>query len=142
MDDYVDQMVEAFIAALLWAGLSDVLEEGQEEGGNTMSFEDAGYDADDIHPDALAEIEHDCAEFYEHNANILNWIRTRHRSGGSSTGFYNAEMAGHDFYLTREGHGVGFWDRGLGMVGDILTHEAKCYGSVDAYVGDDGKIYV
>ena len=139
MDDYVDQMVEAFIAALLWAGLSDVLEEGQEEGGNTMSFEDAGFDSEDIHPDALAEIYHDCEEFYETHRCILDYIRTH---GVGTAGRYGAEQCGHDFYLTREGHGTGFWDRGLDAIGQILSDASKPYGSVDAYVGGDGKIYV
>ena len=40
----------------------------------------------------------------------------------------SAEMAGHDFALTRNGHGAGFWDRGLGEIGDMLTEECKPYG--------------
>lgn len=38
------------------------------------------------------------------------------------------EQAGHDFWLTREGHGAGFWDRGLGRAGDVLTKAAKAFG--------------
>lgn len=62
--------------------------------------------------------------------------------------------AGHDFWLTRNGHGAGFWDgdwkepmpEGNGLtnhhtVGDYLTAMSKPYGSFDLYVGDDGKIY-
>lgn len=48
---------------------------------------------------------------------------------------------GHDFWLTRNGHGVGFWDRGLGELGDALSEAAKRQGSCDLYVGDDGLIY-
>lgn len=47
----------------------------------------------------------------------------------------------HDFWLTRNHHGAGFWDRGLGSVGDKLTKCAHSFGSVDLYVGDDGLIY-
>lgn len=39
-----------------------------------------------------------------------------------------AELAGHDFALTRNGHGAGFWDRGLGRIGDMLTKECEPYG--------------
>ena len=46
---------------------------------------------------------------------------------------YDWASAGHDFYLTREGHGAGFWDRGLGIVGDALTYIAKPYGSSDYF---------
>ena len=48
---------------------------------------------------------------------------------------------GRDFWLARNGHGVGFWDRGLGELGDQLSECAKRQGSCDLYVGDDGLIY-
>lgn len=48
---------------------------------------------------------------------------------------------GHDLWLTRNGHGAGFWDRDLGDLGDALTEAAKRQGSADLYVGDDGLIY-
>jgi hypothetical protein len=43
------------------------------------------------------------------------------------------EQAGHDFWLTRNGHGAGFWDRGLGKIGDQLTKEAQVYGEVHVW---------
>lgn len=53
-----------------------------------------------------------------------------------------ASMAGHDFWLTRCGHGAGFLD------GDwpephasALDEAAKAFGNVDLYVGDDGRIW-
>ncbi len=48
---------------------------------------------------------------------------------------------GHDLWLTRNGHGAGFWERGLDELGDALTDAAKRQGSCDLYVGDDGLIY-
>lgn len=44
------------------------------------------------------------------------------------------EQCGHDFILTRNGHGAGFWDRGYGAAGDRLTSAAKAYGEVHATV--------
>ena len=41
---------------------------------------------------------------------------------------------GHDFALTRDGHGAGFWDRGYGERGERLTDAAKSFGSVEAYI--------
>ena len=54
----------------------------------------------------------------------------------------DAAQAGHDFWLTRNGHGAGFWDRGLGERGDRLTNAAHVYGACDLYLGDDGFVYV
>ena len=51
-----------------------------------------------------------------------------------------AEQAGHDFWLTRNGHGAGFWDRGLGRVGELLTEAAKSCGEAYVYVADDGTL--
>lgn len=39
--------------------------------------------------------------------------------------------AGHDFWLTRGGHGTGFWDRGLGELGERLSEAARKYGEPD-----------
>ena len=38
-------------------------------------------------------------------------------------------QVGGDFWLTRNGHGAGFWDRGLGEVGQQLTELATSFGS-------------
>jgi hypothetical protein len=51
------------------------------------------------------------------------------------------ERAGHDFWLTRNGHGAGFWDRGLGTLGNRLSAAAKVYSGCDLFVGDDARVY-
>lgn len=43
------------------------------------------------------------------------------------------EQIGHDFWLTRNGHGAGFWDRGHGELGDKLSDLAKTFGTVHVY---------
>jgi hypothetical protein len=45
--------------------------------------------------------------------------------------------AGHDFWLTRNGHGAGFWDGDWPVYGDLFTKIAKGYGEVDAHYGSD-----
>ena len=73
----------------------------------------------------------ECAEFQATHATLLSEAyRDR----------YDASSAGHDFWLTRNHHGAGFWDRGLGEVGRKLTEAAHVYGDYDLYVGDDGKV--
>lgn len=49
---------------------------------------------------------------------------------------------GHEFLLTRNDHGTGFWDRGLGELGDKVSKICKSFGSKDIYKGDDEKIYI
>ena len=55
---------------------------------------------------------------------------------------YDLKAAGRDFWYTRNHHGVGFWDRSLGDVGDKLTEAAHAFGEVSLYRGDDGLIYL
>ena len=84
--------------------------------------------------DALVErIERDCAEFQEINAEAL----AEYEEAG-----FDLAQAGHDFWLTRNGHGAGFWDRDLpGDLGDYLTNACRSFGSLDLYAGDDNMIH-
>jgi hypothetical protein len=55
---------------------------------------------------------------------------------------YEAIQAGRDFWFTRNHHGVGFWDRGLGPTGDSLSAVSHRFRETDVYRGDDGLIYL
>jgi hypothetical protein len=57
------------------------------------------------------------------------------------TEFTDDEHIAHDFWLTRNHHGAGFWDGDYGKYGDKLTAIAQTFSEVDLYVGDDGLIY-
>jgi len=90
-------------------------------------------DAKGWSPELTASTVTDCETFQESNLAELDIAY--------ATGDYGPVQAGHDFWLTRNGHGAGFWDRGLGPVGTRLTDAAHACGSVDLYAGDDGWIY-
>jgi hypothetical protein len=48
----------------------------------------------------------------------------------------------HDYILTRNHHGAGFWDGDWDKsVGEILTTVARLHPEIEAYVGDDNLIY-
>lgn len=52
------------------------------------------------------------------------------------------DYLGHDFALNRAGHGTGFWDRGLGEIGDRLSKAALVCGDAYLYHDNDGRIYM
>ncbi len=55
----------------------------------------------------------------------------------------HASQAGHDFWLTRNGHGAGFWDRTdiwTEAERERMTNQSQAFGEVDLYVGDDCKV--
>ena len=52
------------------------------------------------------------------------------------------EQVGHNLWLSRNGHGTGFWDRGF-LHGDFLHARAKRMETCDLYLsGDDDVIYL
>lgn len=54
---------------------------------------------------------------------------------------YTPVQAAGDFWLSRNGHGAGFFDRGLGELGQSLHRDAKAWGSADLYLGRGGWIH-
>lgn len=86
-------------------------------------------------PHTLERIHEDCAQFIKLSSEYLANVH-------KNVPGYSAANAGNDFWLTRNGHGAGFWDRDLGDDGDLLTDIADSFPAIDAYMGDDGKVYL
>ncbi len=114
----LDEFTQGYIACALW--LAD--EELEVE---------AVYD--ELAPQAIESMVEDCRSFQEENGDALRVACNRHDD--------SEQRAGHDFWLTRNGHGAGYWDRGLGNAGEALSEAAKRCGETDLYVGDDQLIY-
>jgi len=126
--------LDAFTRAYIEAALFSTNDESDEKGGEPL---DANYSAEDIAPETMELIVEDCADFQQRFGQLIEdepEVRGEERWG-------RWELAGHDFWLTREGHGAGFWDGDWPVHGDELTAAAKSYGGFDLYVGDDGIIY-
>jgi hypothetical protein len=96
-------------------------------------------DANDVSAETTERMREECADFMRGNlADLREYAERRSYDPNQGTVW---EYAGHDFWLTRNGHGAGFWDRGLGELGDRLTAACKPYGEIYLYIGDDGKVY-
>jgi hypothetical protein len=95
----MDKFTQAYITAMLWAECDD---DGPL---------DYNYSVEDIDPLSLELIIDDCQRFQAENQVDINTYPDREYTGD--------ELAGHDFWLTRNGHGTGFWDR------DYLTEEVR-----------------
>ena len=117
-----DEAFAAYVECALWASYDDE--------GNP--YDELGYTADDFAPEALAQMRAELVDFLSHH----------HGANAEAVAAVEPRMLGHDFWLTRNRHGAGFWDRGLGPVGDALTEWAHSFGESDVYVGDDGRLYV
>ncbi|GAA6622766.1 hypothetical protein [Scytonema sp. NUACC26] len=112
----LDEFTFAYIEAALWSSLDDDDEPM-----------DKHYSIEDIHVFTLEEMIADCHSFQEKAGDRLhnNW-----------------EQAGHDFWLTRNRHGCGFWDGFWDKeLGKELTDLSHSFGEYDLYVGNDDLIY-
>ena len=108
MTPVLDEFTHAFLCAALW--LSDP-HPGQGEWSEHDDWSIANIDRASI-DDAIR----DCADFQQTHADDLSQAGTPAQNG-------------HDFFLTRNHHGTGFWDRGYGVVGERLSNASKAYGT-------------
>lgn len=118
--DSVEGMVEAYLDAAEWTEAESM------EGGIGWNKE------------AYKVARRACWDFLEMgttNEDVLCMLR----AGG-----WTPEQAGHDLWLTRNGHGTGFWDRDrkVEKLGELLSNYAERMGEQYVVVGDDGWIYL
>jgi hypothetical protein len=92
---------------------------------------DDHFDTDDFSVEALKKAVADCAGFQEKHADDLC-----DEDDGQT---------GHDFWLTRNGHGAGFWDGDYeDEKGERLTEGCDWqgdYGELNIWVDTDGSLY-
>jgi hypothetical protein len=96
-------------------------------------------DLDEVFPDCIRKIWEDCQRFQLENEQLLDAAYQSMRRDGGDRRLFDVTDAGHDFWLSRNGHGVGYWDRGLGEVGEKLHKAAAAYGQINVLPGD-GKM--
>lgn len=159
----LDPFAQGYIEALFFTEEESLAEQCGEDGGAAPYSQSAVKGFSDLAPCALASIIADCEAFQRDNATTLAEAYTRD---------YDAEQAGRDYWFTRNGHGVGFWDRKelepQGEEWEALQRpldtwspaesalharlkaeslgerlSAACrYSEVSPYLGDDGKVYL
>jgi len=128
-DKHFEEFIDAYFETALWSSN----DESTPEGGEPM---DKNYGVEDFNPTVYQNLRNDARRFFDAHYDKFH---------GGPTGPSGASpyaMAGHDFWLNRNGHGAGFWD------GDWPDPEAtaldaasRSAGEIDLYVGDDNKIY-
>ena len=119
------EFVKAYIRAALWSSSSDNGDELEKK-----------YTVDDIDHDTLVRMAKDSKDFQDKYGELYD-------QGG-----WDDEQAAIDFWLSRNGHGSGFKDRGYDYnneeIGDKLHKAAESYGPYDLYLGDgqyDGILF-
>ena len=131
-----DTFYRAFIEAALWISI--------DENDEPL---DSNYDINDLSSEADTTLETMARFFWERNIAALKYVETE--NGYYQNGYTLDELAGHDLWLTANGHGAGFWDRTFYTVDcDVLedtqydyserfTKEAEIIGELHLYVHED-----
>jgi hypothetical protein len=105
---------DAMVECALWSSTAEFWEPNTDEVSIPC---DELHDESHIAPELLTEWRDDLRAFMDDNEADLADM--------------NLSQIGHDFWLTRNRHGAGFWDRGLGERGRRLTDAAHVYGETD-----------
>ena len=108
----LDAFTRGYLECAEWCGLDEADKDAFEDADNPC-WSDA----------ALASAKADCKAFQDEAGDAIEGHESR---------------AGHDFWLTRNRHGAGFWDGDWPKdVGQRLTEAAHAYGECDVWYDFD-----
>jgi hypothetical protein len=132
----MNAFLQAYVVAALWS----TNDNADESGGEPL---DKNYSHHDIAQETMTQMAADCEKFISENE---KWLTPEHclKPSYEQGSLRDPVMAraGHDFWLTRNRHGCGFWDGDWSEeAGKALTDAAHKFGEVNLEVGDDKKIY-
>lgn len=119
-------MVNGYITCALWSTPDDSFF------GDGSMLDENYHTKFTISEPTLLQMIRDCVGFYWRNRMSLEALY--------ESGFYDESDAGHDFWLSRNGHGAGFFDRGRDDVWDELQASAMGWGTFDLWVNDDNEV--
>lgn len=123
--EQVQDIVNGFMEAEVWVGLA-FLDDDTPPADDYIDMNDL---TADVREDMEATVR-DFVAYVDATVSEAHVSEYMEAVGGDPVRF------GHDFALTRQGHGAGYWDRGAGEAGEALTDAAK------AFPGDGLHVYV
>ena len=126
----IKKIMDSYLECAIWT------EEERLEEENTEGYEG---EIKDLIPEADLNVNN-----FSDDSKIKAYedIKLFLKYAGDSVNGIDEEQLGHDIWLSRNGHGAGFFDRGYDDdIEKILMDSAHKIGSVDIYLGDDGLLY-
>lgn len=128
-ENNLETFTDGYIKTAIWSSVSD---DSEEE----MPITD-NHNKNDIDKETLEHMEKTCRLFFEIGG-YNEIMKSETDLPSDSKDKY--DVAGHDFWLTQNGHGAGFWD-GDWPNGEKLTELSDKFDGNNLYVGDDEKIH-
>lgn len=123
--DALDEFTRAYMECALWSST---------DGNNPL---DRDHGIEDIAYETAQAMMEDCKKFQDMFGERID------AAPETSSEYTNRDRAGHDLWLTRNGHGTGFWEtsRWPKDLGLLMDKQSQLMGQYELYVGDDGLIY-
>ena len=119
--DALDEFTRGYVEAAIWLLDEDVVRKA------------GGISHVDIPEETLKDMAADCRNFQAANQADLDILCAATANGSP----YTAARAGHDLWLTRNGHGAGYWDRDFrgneaaAAAADRLSDAARALGETE-----------
>lgn len=110
-DTFINKVTNGYLTTMLWSSNDDK--------GEPL---EANYGLEDIDSDSVDEAKTEIRLFMEKAGNLFTLEELK-----------EPEDIGHNFWLTRNGHGTGFWESGRYAKGDELTKIAKQFGEAHPF---------
>ena len=114
----LSDMIDGYLDCALWASIPLSKDESADQ-----SLTDLGYERANCCADTLTDARAACAGFAEAHGDAL-------RAAFEVSG-YTPSHAGHDLFLSRNGHGAGFFDHGQHPCWDVLQAAARGLGATE-----------
>ena len=120
----------SYVETMCWSSTDD----------NGTNFDSCEYASTEFAADTITRIKEDCFKF-------RTLADAAFESFNASSDDYPINPrqfhVAHDFWLTRNRHGAGFWDGDYPEpLATKLTDLAHSFGEQDLYIGDDGTFYL
>jgi len=136
----LDRVTRAYLECALWAEN----DESTPSGGEPL---DRNYTVKDFAAESVTQALSECAAFVERMAEARAvWGDKAEEEGVElDEGNFDSSDVGHDFWLSRNGYGAGFFDSPEKYgeeLAEIYQDLARAAGERHAIVGGGGKIYV
>jgi hypothetical protein len=131
-DSDFSALTDNYLVSAIWSSTNDTDDEGREL--------DQDYDISNFTEQSRERARTDLHRFLTDNRALVSTALATDAYGTDETGTIGA--LGHDFWLTRNGHGAGFWDRDAldSETRDGLTEAAQTAGTIDITVLNDTEI--
>ena len=113
-----EEFLKGYMVCALWSSTDD--------SGEPF---DKNYEVANFSQETKNEMRAECQNFFTVNLHLMTEAKG------------DFSQHGHDFWLSRNGHGAGFFDRDNGIIGDKLQSNAQFYDQKYLFVADDGMIY-